>query len=56
MLSTSAALNVVCTVVSSGRSPHDQEVLWQALLDGVIDFIATDHAPPTLEEKAKGYP
>lgn len=38
------------------RSPHDNEVLWQALLDGVIDFIATDHAPHTLEEKAKGYP
>lgn len=38
------------------RSHHDTEVLWQALLDGVIDFIATDHAPHTLEEKAKGYP
>ena len=38
------------------RSPHDNEVLWQALLDGVIDFIATDHAPHTLEEKSKGYP
>lgn len=38
------------------RSPHDNEVLWQALLDGVIDFIATDHAPHTLAEKAKGYP
>ncbi len=38
------------------RSPHDNEVLWQALQDGVIDFIATDHAPHTLEEKAQGYP
>jgi dihydroorotase len=38
------------------RSPHDNEVLWQALRDGVIDFIATDHAPHTLEEKAKEYP
>ncbi|MEA5597440.1 dihydroorotase [Rivularia sp. UHCC 0363] len=38
------------------RSAHDNEVLWQALRDGVIDFIATDHAPHTLEEKAKGYP
>lgn len=38
------------------RSPHDNEVLWQALLDGVIDFIATDHAPHTLEEKAQVYP
>lgn len=38
------------------RSPHDNKVLWQALLDGVIDFIATDHAPHTLAEKAQGYP
>lgn len=38
------------------RSAQDNEILWQALRDGVIDFIATDHAPHTLEEKAKGYP
>ena len=38
------------------RSPQDNQVLWQALLDGVIDFIATDHAPHTLEEKAQTYP
>lgn len=38
------------------RSPLDNEILWKALLDGVIDFIATDHAPHTLEEKGKGYP
>ncbi|NDJ19635.1 dihydroorotase [Myxacorys almedinensis A] len=38
------------------RSPHDNEVLWQALRDGVIDFIATDHAPHTLAEKAQPYP
>ncbi|MEL6159625.1 MAG: dihydroorotase [Cyanobacteria bacterium J06623_5] len=38
------------------KYPPDRELLWQALLDGVIDFIATDHAPHTLEEKAQGYP
>ncbi|MEG3436381.1 dihydroorotase [Pannus brasiliensis CCIBt3594] len=38
------------------RSPGNQEILWKALLDGVIDCIATDHAPHTLAEKAKGYP
>lgn len=38
------------------KYPRDRAILWQALLDGVIDFIATDHAPHTLEEKAKGYP
>ena len=38
------------------RSPHTNEILWQALLDGVIDMIATDRAPHTLEEKARLYP
>ena len=38
------------------RSRPNNEILWQALLDGVIDFIATDHAPHTLEEKAQPYP
>jgi dihydroorotase len=38
------------------RAPRDNEILWQALLDGVIDFIATDHAPHTLAEKAQDYP
>jgi dihydroorotase len=38
------------------RSCQNNEILWQALLDGVIDLIATDHAPHTLEEKAQPYP
>lgn len=38
------------------RDTRDNEILWQALLDGVIDCIATDHAPHTLEEKAQEYP
>ncbi|MEG3937553.1 dihydroorotase [Microcoleus sp. S36b_A3] len=38
------------------REPKDNQILWQALLDGVIDFIATDHAPHTLAEKAQDYP
>ncbi|MBE9064627.1 dihydroorotase, partial [cf. Phormidesmis sp. LEGE 11477] len=35
---------------------RDRDLLWQALLDGVIDFVTTDHAPHTLAEKGKGYP
>ncbi len=27
------------------RSKHDQEALWNALADGTIDVIATDHCP-----------
>jgi dihydroorotase len=38
------------------KSPADNEALWQALLDGSIQLIATDHAPHTLEEKSKPYP
>ncbi|TDM15036.1 dihydroorotase [Macrococcus bovicus] len=33
------------------RSKEDQEALIEALLDGTIDFIATDHAPHAAEEK-----
>lgn len=32
-----------------------QQALWQAVKDGVIDIIATDHAPHLLEEKNKLY-
>ncbi|MBM7701798.1 dihydroorotase [Metabacillus iocasae] len=36
------------------RSYEDKQALIEALLDGTIDFIATDHAPHTAEEKAEG--
>lgn len=36
------------------RSPADREALVEGLLDGTIDMIATDHAPHSAEEKAKG--
>ncbi len=36
------------------RSKQDQEALLQGVLDGTIDMIATDHAPHSTEEKAKG--
>lgn len=38
------------------RTPHDNQVLWQGLHTGLIDFMATDHAPHTLAEKARPYP
>jgi dihydroorotase len=38
------------------RSREDNEGLWAGLHDGIIDIIATDHAPHTLDEKARGYP
>jgi len=38
------------------KTRDDNAALWAALLDGRIQVIATDHAPHTLEEKAKPYP
>lgn len=38
------------------RSAADNAALWQGLRDGVVDCIATDHAPHTLEEKHRAYP
>ena len=37
------------------RAREDKEALIQALLDGDIEIIATDHAPHTQEEKALGF-
>ena len=36
------------------RSMRDREALIEGILDGTIDMIATDHAPHSAEEKAKG--
>lgn len=38
------------------REQHHREAIWQALLSGVVDVLGSDHAPHTLEEKAKAYP
>ncbi len=38
------------------KNAEDGERLWQALHDGRIQVIATDHAPHTLEEKRRPYP
>lgn len=36
------------------RGADDRAALIEGLLDGTIDFIATDHAPHTMEEKSEG--
>lgn len=38
------------------KTADDNRRLWQALLDGRIQVVATDHAPHTLEEKSRPYP
>lgn len=38
------------------RGHEHQEALWKAVSDGLVDCLGSDHAPHTLEEKAKPYP
>jgi len=37
------------------KAPQNRDALWQGLLDGRLDLIATDHAPHTWEEKQEDY-
>ncbi|WP_297810062.1 dihydroorotase [uncultured Methylophaga sp.] len=38
------------------REKRHQDALWRAINNGIVDVIGSDHAPHTLEEKAKPYP
>lgn len=38
------------------REAAHRDGLWRAIQGGIVDVIGTDHAPHTLEEKAKPYP
>lgn len=38
------------------RAARHREGIWQGIANGVIDVLGSDHAPHTLEEKAKLYP
>lgn len=37
------------------RAPEQREAMWEALRDGRIQFVATDHAPHTPDEKDREY-
>lgn len=37
------------------KTMNDQEMLWKAIENNIIDVIATDHAPHTIDEKNKPY-
>lgn len=37
------------------RTARDRDMLWEGISRGVIDYITSDHAPHTLEEKSKGF-
>ncbi len=38
------------------RSARHREALWAAVASGLVDVLGSDHAPHTLEEKAKPWP
>ena len=38
------------------REKYHQDALWQALNNNIVDIVASDHAPHTLEEKSSTYP
>jgi dihydroorotase len=38
------------------RDARHRDALWRAIADGTVDVIGSDHAPHTLEEKARPYP
>jgi dihydroorotase len=38
------------------RGPEHREGVWRGLVQGVVDVLGSDHAPHTLEEKARPYP
>ena len=38
------------------REQHHVDALWRALNAGIVDVMGSDHAPHTLEEKARPYP
>lgn len=38
------------------REKRHQQALWEAINNGIVDVIGSDHAPHTLDEKAQPYP
>jgi dihydroorotase len=38
------------------RGPAHRDAIWRGLQQGVVDVLGSDHAPHTLEEKARPYP
>ncbi|MEM6330138.1 MAG: dihydroorotase, partial [Planctomycetota bacterium] len=51
-----ARLGTLVQMNPSLKAPQDNQRLWQALADGLVQVIATDHAPHTREEKSQAYP
>lgn len=51
-----ARLGSLIQMNPSIKTKADNFAVWQGLLDGTLEVIATDHSPHTLEEKRQPYP
>ena len=49
-------LGALCQMNPPVRGEEHRAALWHAINTGLVDVIGSDHAPHTLEEKAKPYP
>ena len=51
-----AALGTLIQMNPPVRDRRHRDGVWQGIANGVVDVLGSDHAPHTLEEKAKPYP
>jgi dihydroorotase len=51
-----ATLGAYGIMKPSLKTAHDRDVLWQAIQDGIVDIIESDHAPHTHAEKQSAKP
>lgn len=45
-------VGAVLKITPPVKRPHEKEQLWRMLAEGRISFVASDHAPGTIEEKS----
>jgi dihydroorotase len=51
-----AALGTLIQMNPPVRAPRHRAGVWRGVDQGIVDVLGSDHAPHTLEEKAKAYP
>ncbi|MEO9340564.1 dihydroorotase [Mesorhizobium sp. SB112] len=51
-----ASLGTLIQMNPPVRSPRHRDGIWEGISQGIVDVLGSDHAPHTLEEKAKPYP
>ncbi|TKT81316.1 dihydroorotase [Aquamicrobium sp. LC103] len=51
-----ASLGTLIQMNPPVRDKRHRDGVWRGISDGIVDVLGSDHAPHTLEEKAKTYP